>query len=912
MFDEDEYLEHIGVARKSGRYPWGSGANPGQHGSSSFIEYVTALKKEGMTDKEIADGMDMKSTEYRARMTISKNEEKAARVTEALRLKDKDLSNVAIGERMGIGESAVRDLLKPATQEKLAILNNVADALREVVDEKGTLDIGEGVEHHMGINQTLLNTAVVKLQDEGYQRMFFTRPNVGAGGNKETTIKVLAAPDADWKTVNANLENLGTMHKYSNDGGRTLLGLLPPLNIDPKRVGVRYTEEGGSDMDGVIQVRPGVEDVSLGGARYAQVRIGVGGTHYLKGMAVYSDDLPDGVDLMFNTNKSPTGNKLDAMKPMKRTGKDGKEGPIDPDNPFGSEIKRQLTKKDADGKDVPSSVMNLVNEEGDWNKWSKKLSSQMMSKQTPALAKQQLDLTYDIKKAEYDRIMELTNPAVRKRLLQTFSDSVDSSSVHLKAAGLPRTRNHVILPVPSMKDTEIFAPGYKDGERVVLIRHPHGGKFEIPELTVNNRNAAAIKTIGKGSIDAVGISPKVAARLSGADFDGDTVLVIPNNRAGVKSEPALEALKGFEPQRSYPQYEGMKVMSTPGTQREMGGISNLITDMTIKGATNSELARAVRHSMVVIDAEKHKLNYKQSAIDMNIKELKTKYQGGPTKGASTIISRASSDIKVDDKGTGRIDKETGKLVYTPTGKGYMAPETVRISPKLKKETIVPEHFVPKKSNTTPMAETDDAHTLTSGVSGTRIENVYADHANKLKALANTARQSMVNTKPTPTSSTAKVVYAAEVTKLKADLNLALRNKPIERQAQILANATVAAKKAAKPGMDASEIKKLNSQALKEARFRTGADKLQIKFEPRQWEAVQAGAISGTMLDKILQNADIEQVKQLATPREATVMSTPTMARAKSMAANGFGPSEIAEMLGVPVSTLASAMTREES
>src|SRR5690606_19993621 len=112
---------------------------------------------------------------------------------------------------------------------------------------------------------------------------------------------------------------------------RTLLNIEPPKSIDPKRIEVRYAEDGGADMDGVIQVRRGVDDVSLGGAKYAQVRIAVGDTHYLKGMAMYTDDLPDGVDLRFNTNKSDKGDKLAAMKPLKD----------DPDNPFGATISQR-------------------------------------------------------------------------------------------------------------------------------------------------------------------------------------------------------------------------------------------------------------------------------------------------------------------------------------------------------------------------------------------------------------------------------------------------------------------------------------------------------------------------------------------------------------------------------------------
>src|SRR5207237_3661976 len=79
-----------------------------------------------------------------------------------------------------------------------------------------------------------------------------------------------------------------------------------PVSIDSKRIDVRYKENGGAEADGVIYVRPGVKDVTLGKSQYAQVRVAVDGTHFLKGMAVYKDDLPRGVDLQFNTSKSST------------------------------------------------------------------------------------------------------------------------------------------------------------------------------------------------------------------------------------------------------------------------------------------------------------------------------------------------------------------------------------------------------------------------------------------------------------------------------------------------------------------------------------------------------------------------------------------------------------------------------
>src|SRR5690606_28591941 len=100
--------------------------------------------------------------------------------------------------------------------------------------------------------------------------------------------------------------------RFDNDS-QDFVMTKPPVSVNSKRLQVRYGDEGGEAMDGVIELRRGVDDISLGGKNYAQVRIAVDGDRYLKGMAMYADDLPDGVDLRFNTNKKDTGNKLDAL-----------------------------------------------------------------------------------------------------------------------------------------------------------------------------------------------------------------------------------------------------------------------------------------------------------------------------------------------------------------------------------------------------------------------------------------------------------------------------------------------------------------------------------------------------------------------------------------------------------------------
>jgi len=873
IFSEDAYLAHYGILRKSGRYPWGSGG-PEYASNKSFLGYVAQLQREGLSESQIAEGMGISTTQLRASKSIARNEERQASIDQATKLKDKGLSNVAIGERMKIPESTVRTLLEPSAKDKADILVSTSNMLRDEVKEKKYIDIGSGVENQLGMSSTKLATAVAVLQEEGYKIHYLKVRQLGTG--KETTLKVLSAPDVSYGEVSKNRDQIKQIQHFTEDGGRSFIGIQPPLSVSSKRVKVRYAEDGGADSDGVIHVRPGVEDISLGGARYAQVRIAVDGTHYLKGMAMYDDNLPVGVDLVFNTNKKNTGNKLDAMKAMKD----------DPDNPFGAVVRQKIDLKTGKVK----SAMNIVNEEGAWDSWSKSLSSQLLSKQSPTLAKQQLDMTYERKQREFDDIMKLTNPAVKKKLLESFADDVDSAAVHMKAAALPRQRSSVILPINSLKESEIYAPNFRNGERVALVRYPHGGIFEIPELTVNNRHPQAKRALGQAR-DAVGINSKVAERLSGADFDGDTVLVIPNNKKQIKTAPALDGLKGFDPQRSYPAYEGMKRMSARTKAIQMGEVSNLITDMTIRGASTQELARAVRHSMVVIDAEKHNLNYRQSAIDNGIAQLKSKYQGGARAGASTLISRAKSTTRIEDRKArpaaegGFIDRATGQKRYVPTGTTYV---------NAKGKTV------PRTIEVRKLAEANNAHTLSSG---TPIEKVYADHSNKLKALANQARKVSVNTAPTRYSPSAKNAYAHEVDTLRAKLNIALRNRPLERQAQLLANATVRAKQDANPDMDKAELKKIQGLALAQARARTGAGKKRIEITPQEWAAIQAGAISNNTLTQILANADLDRVKELATPREKIVMTEAKTSRAKAMLALGYTQSEIADQLGVSLSTL---------
>lgn len=900
-------LFHIGTPQLfdndphgSGRFRQGTGENPYQHGGG-FRARVAEMRKQGLSQTEIAKGLGMTTTELRERITIEKAQETEARRAEAIRLKDKGYSNVAAAKMMGMSESSFRYLLRPIDEDRNAALKNTTDILRENVDSKGFIDVGKGVELEMNVARTKFNSALRQLKDEGYVVHNIQIDQLGAMGNK-TTVQVLCPPGTEWKEVAQNKDKITTITNYLSDDGLTKLGLRPVQSISSKRVQIRYAEDGGTDKDGVIELRRGVEDISLGESHYAQVRIGVDDSHYLKGMAVYSDNMPDGIDIIFNTNKSKSvpmmGDGDSVLKKMKKTA----DGTVDLDNPFGATIKPK----------GQHGCINMVNDEGDWGGWKKSLASQMLSKQPQSLIKRQLDIAYLGRESEYNDIKNLTNPEVKRYLLDRFASQCESDAVHLKAAALPRQASQVILPLTSLKDNEVYAPNYKNGEQVVLIRYPHGGIFEIPQLRVNNNNLEGRRVITNNAKDAIGINSRVAERLSGADFDGDSVLVIPvNDQVRIRTAPPLEKLKDFNPREEYRGYEGMKVISSTQKQREMGNVSNLITDMTLKGASSEEISRAVRHSMVVIDAEKHKLDWKRSYEENGIAELKKKYQGGENRGASTLISRAKSPVRIPERSKyAKVDPETGKMIFKETGRTYQKP--VKKNGEFVKDEngkwVTKE--MPRLTKLSAMEYTDDAFTLSSG---TPQEALYANYANKLKALANSSRKEAMATKSIPYSKTAKEVYSKEVESLQNKLNIALRNAPRERQAQIIANSVIKSKKRDNPDMDKEQVRKYQLQALSTARNRLGATSRKdrnIKIEPREWEAIQAGAVKKTTLNDILKNSDLDYIKELATPRESkNKMTQSKINRAKSMARMGYTNEQISDILGVSPSTVSEALNK---
>ena len=886
---EEDILMHYGVKRRSGRYPWGSGDNPYQHGGD-FLARVEELQRLGKTEKQIADELHLSTTDLRMQVRVAKHERRALQADRARSLREDGKTLDEIASILGYAnDSSVRALLNENTAANKNKAQATAEILKKELAEKGAIDVGTGVERQLGVSTGVLQEALFILETEGYNRYGVGVPQVN-DPKKRTITPVISVPEIDQREVYQNLDLVKSVGDYhSTDGGESWDKREYPASIDSSRVKILYGDEGGALKDGVIEIRRGVADLDLGDSHYAQVRILVDGTHYLKGMAMYSDDMPDGADIVFNTNKHSGTPKMDVLKKIQD----------DPDNPFGALIKAngQSHYIDADGNEKLSAI-NKLKEEGDWDKMSKNLSSQFLSKQPIQLIKKQLDLTYADAADEFSEICSLNNPTVKRKLLLDFADECDSAAVHLKAAALPRQSTQVILPLNAMKETEIFAPNYRDGEKVVLIRYPHGGTFEIPELTVNNKNPTAVSVLGKNIRDAVGINPKVAERLSGADFDGDQVVVIPTGgRVKIQSTPALKDLKDFDPKTDYSTEgkTGVRLLAKgAATQRQMGEISNLITDMTLKGATEPEIARAVKHSMVVIDAAKHKLDYRQSEKDNGIAELKKKYQGfddetGHHGGASTLLSRRKQDVEVPERqGSGVIDPLTGKVVYKESGRTYVDPrtgKTVAATTKVKRILAV-----------------DDVRSMSSG---TLQEEAYADYANKMRDLANKAR---LEYKATPTlkrSASAAKAFEPEVNRLMAALKVAQLNAPLEREAQRIANARVKAKVQANNITDKDEISKIRRAAISDARNSTGASgkRTRITISDGEWTAIQSGAISDTTLSEILRYAEPKTVRERATPRRTTQLSDARISRIKAMANSGHTNAEIAEALGISTSAV---------
>lgn len=96
----DDILMHYGVKRRSGRYPWGSGENPYQHGGD-FLARVEELEALGKSQKEIAEELKMSTTDLRMQVRVAKHERRALQAERAKSLREEGKTLDKIAKIMG-------------------------------------------------------------------------------------------------------------------------------------------------------------------------------------------------------------------------------------------------------------------------------------------------------------------------------------------------------------------------------------------------------------------------------------------------------------------------------------------------------------------------------------------------------------------------------------------------------------------------------------------------------------------------------------------------------------------------------------------------------------------------------------------------------------------------------------------
>jgi len=980
MEEQMDILQHYGVGhdenppgRGSGRYPWGGGDKPFQR-PKDFLQQVKRLEAMGLSQMEIAQSVGIFTRDKRkpqgtgspsrlkTAVRIAQHEEKLDLIRQCQALAKEGKGPTEIAKILDIpNESSVRGYLKEGAEERAANALSLANNIRSIVDAKGPIYVGEGVSYQLNVSEDRFKEALEILYFDGYEIRNGRVPQP-TNPSHMTTTTVLAPPGTPDSIAYKPSEINFIQEDYISMDGKTLnKGFQYPASLDSSRLMVRYPKDGGDLKDGLVELRPGVKDIYLGdGVHYSQVRILVDGTHYIKGMAAYGDpkDFPPGIDLIFNTSK-PDGT------PLMKTDPDGKQVlkdiGKDPNNPFESTIKErggQYTWTDDNGEEH-LSLINKRADEGDWGEWSKKLPSQFLSKQPMPFVNRQLDISKKEARKELDDILSLTNDDVKKYLLDKYADSVDGQATDLYAASVNGQMYQVLLPINSLKDNEVYAPNYRDGETVSLVRFPHAGTFEIATLTVNNNNPEADRLITKQAKDAVGINSNNLKKLSGADCDGDTVMVLPHrDDVFIQSAPTLPGLKQFDIELEYGDHPGnVHMKKGQQQQNQMGIVSNLITDMNAAGAPDEHKEWATKHSMVVIDAVKHGYDWKKSEIDNHIAELKALYQRKVDDdgkehigGASTIISRAGSDLTLQgerkpgekrvDPVTGKskvvyIDPETGNKLFTVIDEPYrfyMDPNDRDANGKKRKEkdrrmfpTDTPgvyrsrdgKTLLPKESlvlskeyhhhyDVAAMMNTDDAMTL---VSADRhpVELTYARYANYLKDLSREARKisdSLVGIKYDPQANKA---YASEVKSLNDKYAELEKKKPVEASALMEANTMIKAWYQDNPEATKEQTGKAKQRITSYCRQKRGLNGAEntLKITPKEWQAIQAGAISSSKLKKLLTRADMDVIREYATPKKGNKLTDAQINRIRNMRATNskLTTADIAEALGVNVSTV---------
>lgn len=846
----------------------------------------------GATYTEMAAAFGISTGELRQRVMAEGHHKREFRLYIAKQMEEEGISKSDMDTVFNAPKGTAARVLAAGQSKKDAKMNEIRDKIVNRVDEVKYLDIGKGTDIQLGVTRETLEGIVRGLEAEGYHTHTVYLKNL-TDANKDTTMRVLSK-EPDLKKVVAHKHDIRSLDAWYDPEGK-LRDIEPPQQLDWDRVKIRYGDEGGKARDGMMQIRPGAEGLDLGDARYAQVRIAVGGTSYLKGVAIvdHTAKFPPGTDIIFNTNKPKGTPREDVLKPLKKE--------VMSDNPFGAVIKSQ------------KGYINFVSKEGDWNDWSAGLAAQMVSKQPDKFVKAQLDKTYGNIKKDFEAFQAIEHPVIRSHFLEEYARSLTTKANKLKAEGVEGERAQLLLSNPNLKPNEVYAPNYKNGERVCLIRYPHGGTFEIPELVVNNNHQSSRRILGN-AIDAIMVNPSVAGKLSGADFDGDTVYVLPQNKKNpilsTELPPSIrKKVAEFDPEKYHVDMpSGKHVVTKKYSTDQMGIATNLISDMTTLKAPVGDIIDATLYSMVVIDSYKHNYDLKQAKKDFRINDLKKKYQGAANAGSATIITRARSKVKVYEHFDGTLERVKEKSYKTTGANGkeyrekyYVLEDGTEVSKKRVKEVRL-------------MDITKDAHTLKSSHPNT-IEDRYANYANGLKALQNEAYKANAAIKMPKKDPQAAKQYAPEVQSIEGKLKAAMSKAPTERQIELLAEQRF--RHYSYPGMEAEDRKKLAARSRITARkIVTGQSQgpksrrsERMHLTDMEWQAIFHNALSPSTVKRVLEYCDSDEVREKVIPKGYQSIPSAKISRARAMLAQTSGGkpkytyAEVAEALGVSVSAL---------
>ena len=191
--DDPKAIAHIGVKRRSGRYPWGSGERPYQR-SEDFLARVEQLKAEGMTEKDLMEYFKITSTDLRRQIRVAKHERRDLEVARAKSLREDGLSLAEIAQKMGYAnDSSIRSLLNESTAINKNRAYVTADILEKELQTKNMLDVGAGVEQELGVTKGVLDEALFIMNTRGYDIYPVGMSQVT--NNKQQTIMTVLAKE---------------------------------------------------------------------------------------------------------------------------------------------------------------------------------------------------------------------------------------------------------------------------------------------------------------------------------------------------------------------------------------------------------------------------------------------------------------------------------------------------------------------------------------------------------------------------------------------------------------------------------------------------------------------------------------------------------------------------------------------